>query len=141
MEAGHCATVMGYQEIEHTGECAIRVWADDLASLFTDAARGLYELSGGQPGLGQSIERQLDLQAEDIEGLLVAFLGELLYLAEHEGIGFQDFDLQVRGHRLTGTMLGGEMPPVTQPLKAVTYHGLKIKHSNSQYSCEVVFDA
>jgi SHS2 domain-containing protein len=132
---------MGYQEIEHTGECGIRVWADDLAGLFEEAARGLYQVAGGQPERGQSIERRLDLQAEDLEGLLVAFLGELLYLQEHEGLGFTEFDLQVRGQVLTGTMLGGDMPIVTQPLKAVTYHGLKIEHHNSQYSCEVVFDA
>jgi SHS2 domain-containing protein len=132
---------MGYREIEHTGECGIRVWADDLATLFAEAARGLYQLSGGQPGTGQSIEHQLELQAEDLEGLLVAFLGELLYLQEHEGLGFQEFDLQVRERQLTGTMLGSEMPTVAQPLKAVTYHGLKIEHSNAQYSCEVVFDA
>jgi len=132
---------MGYQEIEHTGDCALRIWADDLTTLFTDAARGLYQLCGSQRGPGQSIERRLELRADDLEGLLVAFLSELLYLQEHEGLGFQEFDLEVWNQELTGTMVGGELSTVGQPLKAVTYHGLKITRSDSKYSCEVVFDA
>jgi SHS2 domain-containing protein len=71
----------------------------------------------------------------------VAFLSELLYLQEDKGLRFHEFQLQVRERRLTGRMLGSEVLTVAQPLKAVTYHGLKIEHSNSQYSCEVVFDA
>jgi SHS2 domain-containing protein len=132
---------MGYQEIEHTGDCALRIWADDLTTLFTDGARGLYQLSGSQADPGQSIERRLELRADDLEGLLVAFLSELLYLQEHEGLAFREFDIQVHERRLTGTAYGGEVRTVAQPLKAVTYHGLKIGHSDSAYSCEVVFDA
>ena len=139
--AGHSAFVMGYQEIEHTGDYAIRIWAADFATLFADAARGLYQLSGSQIRMERPIERRLELQADDLESLLVAFLTELLYLQEHEGLGFREFALQVQEHRLTGTMRGGSMRTVAQPLKAVTYHGLKIEHSRSQYSCEIVFDA
>ncbi|MFN2121362.1 MAG: archease [Anaerolineales bacterium] len=132
---------MGYQEIEHTGDCAIRIWADDLAALFTDAAHGLYQLSGSQMGTGKTIKRRLSLGAADLEGLLVMFLSELIYLQEHSGLGFQEFRLRVQEYRLTGTMHGGALRAVSQPLKAVTYHGLKIARSDAQYSCIVVFDA
>jgi SHS2 domain-containing protein len=132
---------MGYQEIEHTGDYAIRVWADNLPTLFTDAARGLYQVSGARVGTGPRIERPVSLRADDIEGLLVAFLSELIYLQEDSGLGFQEFDLDVRQHRLTGTMMGGDLTTIAQPLKAVTYHDLAIEHTGSQYSCEVVFDA
>jgi SHS2 domain-containing protein len=132
---------MGYHEIEHSGDCGIRVWADDLAALFADAAQGLYSLCGTRLGVGHRIGRQLSLQADDIEGLLVAFLSELLYLQESERLAFQELDLEVQEHRLTGTMLGRAVISVGQPLKAVTFHGLRIQRSDSQYSCEVIFDA
>ena len=132
---------MGYQEIEHTGDCAMRVWGIDLGGLFTEAARGLYQLSGARLGTGREVRERVSLRASDIEGLLVAFLSELIYLQEHRGLGFDEFDLDVRERWLTGTMTGRDLIEVAQPLKAVTYHGLQIEHSHPQYSCEVVFDA
>jgi protein archease len=139
-DSGRHTAIMGYQEIEHTGDCAIRVWGNDLNTVFTDAARGLYRLSGAHPTRGGRIRRQVRLRADDIESLLVAFLGELIYLQEHGGLGFQEFDLYVEEQGLTGTMIGHNLVAVTQPLKAVTFHGLEIERSGSQYSCEVVFD-
>ena len=37
---------MGFEEITHTADWALRVWADDLEGLFAEAARGMYALSG-----------------------------------------------------------------------------------------------
>lgn len=119
----------------------MRVWGIDLGGLFTEAARGLYQLSGARLGTGREVRERVSLRASDIEGLLVAFLSELIYLQEHRGLGFDEFDLDVRERWLTGTMTGRDLIEVAQPLKAVTYHGLQIEHSHPQYSCEVVFDA
>ena len=132
---------MGYQEIEHTGDCAIRVWGENLAMLFADAARGLYNVSGTRLGAGRRIRRKIRLRADDTEGLLVAFLSELIYLQEHSGLGFQEFDLDVQERQLTGTMRGGDLLTIAQPLKAVTYHDLEIQEIESQYVCQLVFDA
>jgi SHS2 domain-containing protein len=131
---------MGFQEIEHTGDCAIRVWADDLPGLFVRAAQGLYQVSGSRFGPGKRTERRLKLHADDAEGLLVVFLSELIYRQEHEDLGFDTFDLRVDRNRLVGKMHGRKLTAIARPLKAVTYHGLRIDRSDPGYTCELVFD-
>jgi SHS2 domain-containing protein len=131
---------MAFREIEHTGDCAIRVWADDLPGLFVSAARGLYHVSGSRYGAGRRVARALTLHAEDLEGLLVSFLGELLYWQETERLGFDAFDIRVRRNSLAGEMRGRSLNAIAKPLKAVTYHGLRIDFSETGCSCVVVFD-
>ena len=39
---------MGYEEISHTADWALRVWADDLAGLLVESAQGMNWLSGAE---------------------------------------------------------------------------------------------
>jgi RNA-splicing ligase RtcB len=42
-----------YRELEHTADWALQVWSPTLEGLFTEAAKGMYTLSGARP-YGQS---------------------------------------------------------------------------------------
>ena len=71
----------GFEEISHTADLEIKVWAEDLASLFVAAAEGMFHLSGiedYEDGFS-SVKESISLDAMDIEGLLILFLEELLY--------------------------------------------------------------
>ena len=71
-----------FEELEHTADAAIRVWGCDLAELFAHAAHGLAAQLAEEPNqIEPSIERRITLDAYDVETLLVAWLGELLYLS------------------------------------------------------------
>lgn len=139
-------TTPGYREIQHTADWELEVWAPDLPALFEQAAGGMYALSGTQladlsPSRPDSRQtRQIELQAYDAEGLLVKFLGELLYLGEHERLGFDTFDLRIRENELQAQVSGAPIVAVAKEIKAVTYHNLSIYQTGRGLEVHIVFD-
>ena len=131
---------MGFQELQHTADWALHVWAADLPSLFAEAARGMNALSGVTLRRGQRVSRAIDLRGQDAEGLLVSFLTELIYAQEQECIGFDRFDLRISDGRVSGQLGGSGLKSLAKPVKAVTYHNLGISKTPQGYEVEIVFD-
>ena len=134
-----CKT-MGFQEISHTADCAIRVWASDLTALFTEAALGLNSIAGVQIGGGGRLNRDVSLRAPDAESLLIAFLSELIYAQENESLAFDWFKVVVSEHELAGTMAGAPLVALTRHVKAATFHNLQIRRFSGTFEVEIVFD-
>ena len=57
----------GFEEIEHTADWALKVWAPDLPALFEQAALGMDSLSGVKLDGQSSLDRRLELEAPDAE--------------------------------------------------------------------------
>lgn len=131
---------MGFIEIEHTADCALRVWGQDLTSLFVEAARGMNHCAGAQVGSGPRVVRSLLIEASDTEGLLVTFLGELIFAQESENVGFDRFDILVSDRRAAGELSGARLGRLAKPIKAVTYHDLHVSRSARGYETQIVFD-
>ncbi len=131
---------MGFREIPHTADVALEVWASDLESLFIEAAQGLNSIAGVQLEGGPRLSRDVRLEDVDDEGLLVAFLSELVYAQEHESLGFDQFDLQIAGGRLTAHLGGSRIRSLAKPIKAVTYHNIAIRRSDGGLRVEIVLD-
>lgn len=129
----------GYEEIAHTADWAIRVWAPDLMGLFETAAQGMYDLLGVEPAEGTQVRREVSLQAIDAESLLVAFLNELLYILE-DGVAIGSFQMTVTGQALAGILIGGKSSGQSKEIKAVTYHNLTIEATGRGMEATVVFD-
>jgi SHS2 domain-containing protein len=130
----------GFEEIEHTADWALRVWAPDLPGLLEQAARGMYSLSGLEFAEGQRVERELQVEAADNEGLLVNFLTELLHILDDRGLAFDDFRLIVSEHSVEAHLRGGKVKQRKKEIKAVTYHNLTVRKMPSGFSTEIVFD-
>ena len=129
-----------FEEIEHTADCAVRVWGADLEELFIEAARGMNALTGGTPGR-PSVSREVHLEAPDPETLLVTWLEELAFLVETEGEIFDRFKvLAFAPTALRVRMEGGPVTELDRLIKAVTFHNLAIRETG--YGCEttIVFD-
>jgi SHS2 domain-containing protein len=132
---------MPFEEISHTADWSIRVWAEDLAGLLTESARGMYTLSNAEQGEGAKTKRELSLEAVDAESLLVEFLEELLYLSESEGLIFDQFDiLEIKETKLNAMMEGRALRLQEKEIKAVTFHNLAIRESERGLEVEIVFD-
>ncbi|MBU2611972.1 MAG: archease [Chloroflexi bacterium] len=135
---------MGFEEIAHTADWALRVWADDLEGLFAEAARGMNALSGAQLAEGPQVKRSFAAQSADAESLLVAFLSELVYYAEQEHLMFEGFQVSMfegsQGWTLKAEMSGAPLKLSNKAIKAVTYHNLKIRQTARGYEVEIVFD-
>lgn len=133
-------TSAGFQEIAHTADWELAMWAPDLVGLLEQAARGVYALAGTtlEPAPRQAAE--VTLEAADAEGLLVRFVSELLYLAEQENLGFDAFDLRLDGLRLTARLEGAPIQGQEKEIKAVTYHRLAVRATPEGLEANLVLD-
>ena len=134
----------GFEEIPHTADWALRVWAPDLTTLFVTAAKGMNALTGMTLAASQRIERNFEAKAADEESLLVAFLSELVYYAEQGHLGFDEFVIErLESGVLKVSMRGATIESLIKAIKAVTYHNLKISRSRLKrdlLEVEIVFD-
>ena len=78
----------GFEEMEHTADWELRVWAADLIHLLDQAARGMYALSQLELAAGPRVARSFEIPFVDAESLLVDFLSEILFFGEGEGLAF-----------------------------------------------------
>lgn len=131
---------MGFEEIPHTADWSIRVWAQDLPGLLAESARGMYWLAGAKLADQPRVKRAFETAGNDGESLLVAFLSELVFYAEQEFTGFDDFDLRIKDGRLEVVMEGAPLERLDKAIKAVTWHNLKINQTASGLEVDVVFD-
>ena len=130
-----------FEEVEHTADIAIRVRGRGLAELFVNAAYGMACQLADVGGAALTIERRVELEAYDVETLLVAWLGELLYLGEREGGVFHDFDvLAITPTRLRAVARGGAVREYRAHIKAVTFSDLAVLRTDEGYETTIVFD-
>ncbi|AFZ42498.1 protein of unknown function DUF101 [Halothece sp. PCC 7418] len=131
----------GFEEIEHTADWAYRVRGKNLAELFIEAAWGLYTLAGMDLALGIRITRTIKLNAIDPESLLVAWLNELLYFHDSEGLGFEEISIKhLDNTRLEAQLTGAPVQQWQKEIKAVTYHDLSIRNTKSGLEVTIVLD-
>ena len=131
---------MGFEEIPHTADWSIRVWAEDLAGLLAESARGMNWLAGADLADEPRIVKSFEAKEPDDESLLVAFLSELIYYAEQENLGFDDFDIHLNDGRLKVELGGAPLKSMDKAIKAVTWHNLNITKTARGLEVEIVFD-
>jgi len=140
METQAISHSAGFLEREHTADWELEVWAPDLGGLFEQAALGMHALCGARLAEAPRLSRTFDISGDSPEALLVHFLSDLLYLAEQEGMGFNQFQIEVEGNRLRATANGGLLTSIGKEIKAVTFHNLEIKRSERGLEACIVFD-
>ncbi len=134
-----------YELFEHTADLGLRVQADSLEELLTEAARGLLATLVANPQAVLPVqEKTIALSAEDLSYLLFDWLSELLYAFETEKLLFSTFDLRLNDGQLSATCRGEPMDPsrhqMEHEVKAITYHGLKVEQSSEGWKAEVIVD-
>jgi len=131
---------MGYEEIPHTADWSLHVWAEDLAGLLVESARGMNWLTGAKLADKPRIKRTFEAEEPDGESLLVSFLSELVYYAEQENMGFDNFEIIIKNDRLKVEMQGAPLKSLSKVIKAVTWHKLEIEETARGLEVEIVFD-
>ena len=130
-----------FEEVEHTADIAIRVWGKTLGELFAHAAYGMACQLTDVDDVDLTTEVEIDLQADDVEMLLVDWLSELLYLGEREDAVFVDFDISRATPRaLRAVARGGHIREHEAHVKAVTFSQLDVKWVGGRYETIIVFD-
>jgi SHS2 domain-containing protein len=131
---------MPFEELPHTADWAVRVWAADLPALFSEAARSMNAISGAQAAPGGRLSRKFAADAPDVESLLVLFLSELVFAAEQEHLVFDRFEITLNGSALKVNMSGAALLSLNKSIKAVTYHNLQVRQTEAGFEVEIVFD-
>lgn len=131
-----------FEVIEHTADWSIRVRADDLPGLFARAAQGMaYLLAGDLAAVPLTHTKQVTVEGYDAVDLLVAWLTELAYHTEQDGLVFTAIDvLDLSPESLTATVRGGRPRELLKHIKAVTYHDLSIRDTGDGLETTIVFD-
>ena len=131
---------MGFEELSHTADWSVRVWARDLSSLFAESARAMNMLAGTGIAQGPRLKRTFRSEGPDVESLLVAFLSELVYYQEQENLAFDMFHIQLRDRQISVTMEGAQIASIDKAIKAVTYHNLEVEETARGVEAVIVFD-
>ncbi len=131
-----------FEEVEHTADRALRVWGRELPDLFAGAARGMVRLMADLDGLVATRWREIRLEALDRETLLVAWLNELLFITESEGLLLVEFRCKSVTETTLVAWVGGTPARATMaPVKAATFHDLELVQDGAGWSTLVTFDA
>lgn len=154
-----------YSFREHTGELKLRLESNTLEGLFVEAAQALAEIVAGNPGsreqqaVGRGTESagaprkhtataehtatasEVRLEAPDRDALLVDWLNELIYTSERDKCVYDQVSMKSLSEQaLVAEIRGRATERLCLPVKAATFHGLRIEHDVSGWHAEVVLD-
>jgi len=131
-----------YEELDHTADVGIRAYGASLEELFANAAAGMFSLITDLETVKARGEVEVRVKAEDVGGLIVNWLQELLFLHETQRLLLCEFDVALDGMSLTGHARGEKIDKRRHELKlvikAVTYHNLKVDRAKGV--AEIIFD-
>jgi SHS2 domain-containing protein len=140
----------GFEEVDHTADLGLRVRAASLEGLFRQAALGLASLLTEPARLDARESVAIEIRGLDLEELLVGWLNELLYRFESGRLVLTAIpELRIErggeGYRLLATGTGGRWDPQRHPsgapVKAATYHGLKVvPATDGGFEIVLIFD-
>jgi SHS2 domain-containing protein len=133
---------MGFEEVEHMADRALRIFGSNLKELLCNAAKGMNSLMVAKyPPASHQIKKTVLLETIDAENLLVEWLSELTYWAETAKLVFREFDIKsVSPTHVRATIYGNRVPSLDRHIKAVTYHNLEVLQTESGLTATVVFD-
>ena len=134
-----------YELFDHTADLGLRVRADELETLFAEAARGLFSMIVEDPTTVRAREEvMVRIEGDDPAYLLIDWLAELLRLFDTHRMLLGEFDVRLEGSGLAATVRGEPLDPARHALdhevEAITYHGLRLDQTPDGWQAEVIVD-
>lgn len=144
-----------FEILSHTADVGFRVRAASVSDLFETAAQAMFSVEYDTSTVGFEAEVAAEAEADDLEGLLVAWLSELLWI--HDARDFVVGDvlvveigefpmrrtgapkLKVRG-AARGRWMSEWFEQTGPQVKAVTFHGIEVKQKRSKWEAVVYLD-
>ena len=135
-----------FEYIDHTGDLGIRVRGKTLQDLFTNAAHALFETVAVLDTIDPISQFQINVKAESVAELMVAWLDELIFRHEVDEVFFKRVEIvELSQTRLSACAYGEPMDfakhVVYTEIKSVTYHQLSVSQStDGKWTANVIFD-
>ena len=132
-----------YRLIEHTADVGLIAYGSTLAEAFSNAAYGMFSIIADTEKIRATESRQLEINNNDLEGLLFEWLNRLIYFFDVEMLLFKKFEISnLAENRLKATCYGEKYDPSRHHLKtgvkSATYHMLKVDREKNEV--QVIFD-
>jgi SHS2 domain-containing protein len=130
--------------IEHTADVGIIARADTVEDLFAAAAEGMLAFIIDRNDVRPDETRRRIVEADEREGLLVAWLNDLILLLNADGFVLADVRvLECTDTRLVADVRGEPVDLARHrfrlDVKAATYHQLEVSRPNG-WRARVIFD-
>ncbi len=135
----------GHEAFEHTADVGVHAWGARLTELFEEAAAGLIEVMLDPASVQQRESVSVSAEGLEPEGLLVAWLEEVLFAFDARGFAPATAKVTALDQgRVEGTLAGEPFDrsrhrPRSE-VKAVTYHDLAVEKTQRGYEASVIFD-
>lgn len=120
-----------YEFLDHTADIILRASGQTLDEAFEAAAEGLFDVITDSAALAGDTIVQKSLASIDREGLLVAFLSELIVMHETDDVVLSDFAVKLESD--TAMTFSAKSQPFDPdchgegtPVKGVSYHLMEI---------------
>ena len=147
MDSAKGGAESGFRALEHTADRALEAWGPGLPELFCAAAEGMFSESVSCAAIEPEQEWRVQVEADNLEELLRAWLAELVWVSERDEASVcrvEVEEVQQEPYRARGRAWGGpppaDMPHTGAPVKAVTYHDLRVWKDGGLWRANVVFD-
>jgi SHS2 domain-containing protein len=132
-----------FDYLPHTADIGLVAYGQNLPEAYANAAYGMFSIITDLRKVRQIETRNIELEENDPEALLFAWLNQLIYLFEVERILFKKFDIVTLAEgRLMAICRGEKIDTNRHALrlgvKAATYHLLKVDPEKNQV--QIIFD-
>lgn len=139
---------MAYEILDHVADAGVRGIGETRDEAFAEAARGMFALMADLAHVRAKMEVKIVAREDSLEGLFVAWLGELLRERDVRGLLFSRFEVRVEGEeggwRLAGRAWGEPIAPERHRLgvevKAATYCGVQVGEEHGRHIAQCVVD-
>ena len=132
-----------YELIDHTADVCIKAYGKTISEAFENAAVGMFDIITDNSKIDSFGQYDIQLDAPDLEQLLVDWLSELLFLNSAKNLVFGSFNVSIDEKHLSAQVFGEEYDTSKHnmgvEIKAVTYHILEVKDTEPFY-VQVLFD-
>jgi SHS2 domain-containing protein len=142
----------GYKPVEHTADLGLKAWGRNPKELLEEAAYGMVAQMFDPTLVREKEKREISLEAESIEELLLQWLKEIVFRTEQEGILFSRFQIEkdnfsirnAKTAQIQASLYGEKADPARHDIcieiKAVTRHGLYVKKNGPWWEANILFD-
>jgi SHS2 domain-containing protein len=132
-----------YELIEHTADVGVKAYGKTVAEAFEHAAEAMFDIITDTSTIQSVGQYDIELEAPDLEQLLVDWLSKLLFLNDAEDLVFGRFEVSITGNRLSAHVFGEKYNTKKHKMgveiKAVTYHIVKVNEKDPIFA-QVLFD-
>ena len=137
-----------YEFGEHTADIIVRAYGKDWKEVFEALGKALFAAMLDISAVRPEECREIHVENETLEDLVVDFLNELLVYKDAEGLAFSEFRVEVKEEngkwRVIGRICGEKIDPERHrpegEVKAVSYHMLEVGEREGRKYVQVVLD-